>query len=155
MLMQTPIGVARTRLAPGKDFIPIQSVPSSSSLLLQLQELFTVAGRTAVFVRKKPALGAGLRVFRQCRIPLGAKLAMRKLRFVGSLALRTGPLLPGFRHGLTPSSLGVPQSHAKSITDQYKRSPNNPQWASRSATTPPHPVAEGLRPFPGLRPAIR
>ena len=89
-----------------KDFIPIQSVPSPSSPLLQLQELFTIAGRTAAFVSKKPALGAGLRGFRQCRIPLGAKLAMRIVWFVGSLALGTSPLLPGFGHGLTPSSLG-------------------------------------------------
>ena len=99
------------RCRPGEtctreDFIPIQSVPSSSSPLLQLQELFTIAGRTAAFVSKKPTLGAGLRGFRQCRIPLCAKLAMRIVWFVGSLALGTSPLLPGFGHGLTPSSLG-------------------------------------------------
>ena len=91
------------RLAPGKDFIPIQSVLSSSSPLLQLQELFTVAGRTAAFGRVKPALGAGFLSFRQCGIPLGANSAMSKVRIVGCLALGTSPLLLNFGHGLTPS----------------------------------------------------
>jgi len=101
------------RLAPGKDFIPIQSVPSSSSPLLQLQELFTVAGRTAAFGRVKPALGAGLLSFRQCGIPFGANSAMSKVRIVGCLALGTSPLLLNYGHGLTPSSLGITLSFGK------------------------------------------
>jgi len=71
-----------------------------------LQKLFTVAGRTAVFARKKTAFGAGFGGFRQCGIPLGANSAMRIVWFVNCLALRTSPLSHGFGHGLTPSYLG-------------------------------------------------
>jgi hypothetical protein len=92
------------RLAPGKQFTPIQPIRSASSPLLQLQELFTVAGGTAVFGRKEPAFGAGFLGFRQCGIPLGANSAMRIVWFVDCLALGTSPLVPGFGHGLTPSS---------------------------------------------------
>jgi hypothetical protein len=94
------------RLAPGRDFIPIQPVPYSYSRMLQLQKIFTVAGRAAVIGSKKPALGAGFHGFRECGIPLGANSAMRILWFVDCRALGTSPLLLGFGHGLTPCSLG-------------------------------------------------
>jgi hypothetical protein len=73
-----------------------------------LQELFTVAGRTAAFGRVKPALGAGFLSFRQRGIPFGASLAILKVWLVDCLAFGTSPLLLGFFHALPPSSFGRP-----------------------------------------------
>jgi len=116
--------------------LPIPSMPSFTSPPLQLQELFTVAGRTAAIGRVKPALGACFLSFRQRGIPCGANSAMSKVRIIGCLAFGTSPLLLDFGHRTTPSSLDVHLSHTKTITNQHRKGPNDGQWVPRSGTAP-------------------